>query len=124
MLDQAIDLDGGDMAGRRRGPRQGETDIDQRRAPQGCGKVAAHAGANSNRASTGDRRSGSAPAAVAPTPAMCAAERVQRAWVPGLVGALRAATALARPHRQVPVFVPTVVPLVSANEADEPGRHH
>ena len=45
------------------------------------------------------------------------------ARVPHLVGALRRTTTLASPHRLMPVLVPAVMPLVSANKANQPRRH-
>jgi hypothetical protein len=48
---------------------------------------------------------------------------VQRARVPHLIGAPRATTALAGPHRLMPIRVPTVVPLVPSNKAHESSLH-
>ena len=51
------------------------------------------------------------------------AEGVHRARVPHLVGAPRGTTALAGPHRLMPVLVPAVVPLVPSNKANESSLH-
>src|SRR5215212_6149036 len=48
---------------------------------------------------------------------------VHQARVPHLVGAPYGTTALAGPHRLMPVLVPAVVPLVPSNEANESSLH-
>ena len=48
---------------------------------------------------------------------------VHQARVPHLVGAPRGTTALAGPHRLMPVLVPAVVPLVPSNKANESSLH-
>ena len=48
---------------------------------------------------------------------------VHQARVPHLVGAPCGTTALAGPHRLMPVLVPAVVPLVPSNKANESSLH-
>ena len=59
----------------------------------------------------------------AATAHITAAARGQEARVPHLVRAPRDTTALAGPHRLMPVLVPAVVPLVPSNKANESSLH-